>query len=53
MAKRFAHITKLHIMPAPMELDTVEITLLWHGREHDPPAYVWMRELLVDICKDI
>lgn len=53
MAERFAHINKLHIMPVPMELDPVKITLLWHGREHDHPAYVWMRELLVDICKDI
>lgn len=53
MAERFAGISGLHIMPVPMELDPVEIALLWHSREHDHPAYVWMRNLLVDICKDI
>lgn len=53
MAERFAGISDLHIMPVPMELDPVEIALLWHSREHDHPAYVWMREVLVDICKDI
>ena len=53
MAEHFAGINDLRIMPVPMELDPVEIALLWHSREHDHPAYVWMRELLVDICKDI
>ncbi len=53
MAERFTNINNLRVMPVPMELDSVEITLLWHGREHDHPAYVWMRGLLVDICKDI
>ena len=52
-AERFAEVNELHIVPVPLEPDPVDLTLLWHKELIRHPAHEWMRQLLVEICREV
>jgi DNA-binding transcriptional LysR family regulator len=52
-AERFAQVNNLHIVPVPLEPDPIDLTLLWHKELIRHPAHEWMRQLLVEICREV
>ncbi len=47
LAKELAKYYGLVVLPHPLPLDSVEVSLYWHERYHRDSANKWMRELIV------
>lgn len=50
LARKFARPLKLQILPAPVEIPPLRLTLLWHERFHADPAHQWLRERITEIA---
>lgn len=48
MAKQFARLVKLQVLPVPLDLPAFRLTLLWHQRHHSDPAHRWLRQTLIE-----
>ncbi|AWN45356.1 LysR family transcriptional regulator [Methylobacterium terrae] len=46
LAHLFAETLGLTVSPAPVALDDVAVTMLWHASYDDDPAHRWLRDLL-------
>lgn len=52
-AERFAEVNDLHIVPVPLERDPIDLTLLWHKELSRHPAHEWLRNMLIEICREV
>jgi DNA-binding transcriptional LysR family regulator len=43
---RFDH---LQILPAPLEIPSYEMAMIWHERSHLDPAHTWLREQAIGL----
>lgn len=48
MARQFARQLKLQVLPAPLDLPSFRLTLLWHQRHHSDPAHRWLRSAMIE-----
>ena len=51
IARRTAATYGLEIVPAPLELQSMTFSQLWHERVHDDPAHAWLRKQLADVAR--
>ena len=52
VAKTYAELLPLKIMPPPVKLPTYETRLFWHERFHRDPANRWLRNLYIELFGD-
>jgi len=48
LATELAQHYPLQVLPAPLELATFTLNMIWHERFDDDPAHRWLRSALVD-----
>lgn len=52
LAKAYAEMLPLKIMPPPVKLPSYDTRLFWHERFHRDPANRWLRGLYIDLFGD-
>lgn len=52
VAKKFAKIIPLRVMPLPVKIDPYDILLFWHERVHKDPANQWLRSVLATLFRN-
>jgi len=52
VAKTYAEMLPLKIMPPPVKLPTYDTRLFWHERFHRDPANRWLRNLYLELFGD-
>jgi DNA-binding transcriptional LysR family regulator len=50
MAKRYARIAGLQVLPLPVDVPPLTFSMIWHERTHREPVYQWLREIVLEIC---
>ena len=50
LATYFADALGLTVSPAPMALEEVAVSMLWHASYDDDPAHRWLRQVLVRLA---
>lgn len=53
LAKRIAHKFGLNTFVAPVEIDMVEIIMIWHRRSTAAPGHRWLRTLIAEILEPL
>ena len=53
IARAFAAILPLRIVPTPFELKGFDVSQIWHERQSHDPALTWLRGLILEICRDL
>ena len=53
LARTAADMRRFALVPPPLELDRVAMSLAWHGRHQDSPRHVWLRSLIVAAASEI
>jgi len=48
IARAFASSTRTVILPLPLALPTIAISLYWHERYQDDAAHAWLRQLIAE-----
>ncbi|GAA3564139.1 LysR family transcriptional regulator [Marinobacter xestospongiae] len=51
LAIRLARSTAIEILEAPIRIEPMTPSLIWHERQHYDPAHQWLRQLIVDIAQ--
>ncbi|MVF22806.1 LysR substrate-binding domain-containing protein [Methylocaldum sp.] len=51
MARRCAEAFKLTLSPAPIEIETFTVSMLWHARHDRDPGHIWLREAVKSIVR--
>jgi DNA-binding transcriptional LysR family regulator len=52
VARTYAEMLPLKIMPPPIKLPSYDVKLFWHERFHSDPANRWLRALYLDLFGD-
>jgi DNA-binding transcriptional LysR family regulator len=52
-AKRLATLGGLQALPAPLELPSWNVIMMWHSRDTGDPANAWLRDLLVELAETL
>jgi DNA-binding transcriptional LysR family regulator len=52
LARVFAGLEPLKLLPPPLELPRFTTCLIWHERLHRDPAHRWLRGAVVRVCGD-
>ena len=55
-SKRVAENFKLEgvkILPIPLITNPLKLKIIWHKRADSNPGNQWIRQQIIDICKDI
>ncbi|MFT3770895.1 MAG: LysR family transcriptional regulator [Minicystis sp.] len=53
IARSFAAMLPLTIVPPPLDLDGFSVTAFWHERQAHDPAHVWFRGLVQEVCRKV
>lgn len=53
VARCFARRLRLNVQPLPLPLERVAVSLVWHARTHSEPEHQWLRELIVQVAKNL
>lgn len=53
IARAFAAILPLRIVPTPLQLKGFDVSQLWHERQSHDAAHIWLRGLIVEICRTL
>ena len=49
LAQQMAISFPIKILELPLEIDDFSPSIIWHGRQHNDPAHVWLRKLIIEI----
>jgi DNA-binding transcriptional LysR family regulator len=52
VARLFASVLPIKILPLPFDVPRTQEVLLWHKRHESDPAHTWLRELIVRLAKE-
>jgi len=47
LARTAAGAARFVMLPPPLDLGPIAVSLLWHARDQDAPRHVWLRSLIV------
>lgn len=47
LARTAAGAARFIMLPPPVELGPIAVSLLWHARDQDAPRHIWLRSLIV------
>lgn len=50
VARGFTRFTDIDIFEPPLQLEPIDVVLLWHDRTHTNPLHRWFRELVIELC---
>lgn len=50
VAYRFASFTNIEVFEPPLELEPLNVMLLWHDRTHTNPLHRWFRDQVIALC---
>ena len=53
VARSFASMLPLRVLPPPMELGTFSVSAYWHERQANDPAHAWLRGVVSEVCRDV
>ncbi len=53
LAQKMAMSIPIKILELPLKIDHFSPSLIWHGRQHNDPAHVWLRKLIMEIGFEI
>lgn len=53
IARAFAAILPLRVVPTPLPLKGFDVSQLWHERQSHDAAHAWLRGLIVEICRTL
>lgn len=53
LAQYFARSLRLELSPAPLDLPTFNIAMLWHASSDMDPAHLWLRRAIVRLAGDV
>lgn len=53
IAEQFKKIAHLEIFPVPIDLPAYELSMIWHPLRDKDPAHIWLREIIVNVCKSV
>lgn len=49
VARIYARLLRLEVLPIPFDVRAVELKQFWHRRAHADPAIVWLRKLVAEL----
>lgn len=52
VALRFKDMLNIQVLPAPVAIPILRLTMLWHERAHSDPAHEWLRGLVRNTAKN-
>jgi DNA-binding transcriptional LysR family regulator len=52
-AERLARLGGLQALPAPLQLPVWNVIMMWHARDNAEPAKAWLRELIVELAREL
>lgn len=53
IAEHFVRLAPLKILPIPIDFPTYDLLMVWHSLQDKEPAHAWLRQEILDICRDI
>lgn len=53
VALRFQGMLNIQVLPAPVSIPTLRLTMLWHERVHTDPAHEWLRGLIAQSASNL
>ena len=53
LAELYAKTLGLTLSPAPVPLEDIPVSMMWHASYDADPAHRWLRELLVRLCREL
>jgi DNA-binding transcriptional LysR family regulator len=53
VALRFKDMLNIQVLPAPVIIPTLRLTMLWHERAHSDPAHEWLRGMIRKTAESI
>lgn len=53
LARRFARLSAIRVLEAPIEFPKFSISMTWHPRAHRDPASRWIRQLIVEAASEL
>jgi hypothetical protein len=52
-ARGAAFADELFICELPFKVPTLHVDAVWHRRKHAQSEHVWLREMLINIARDV
>ncbi|MCE0558524.1 LysR family transcriptional regulator [Motilimonas sp. E26] len=52
-AQQIASMLPVAVLAHPLNIDSFTPSIIWHGRQHDNPAHIWLRNLIVAIAEEL
>ncbi len=53
MAQQCARAMNLKLLPPPIPIEGFTVSMVWHQRNTNNPAYQWLREQIIDAVREI
>lgn len=53
IAEHFVRLAPLKILPIPIDFPTYDLLMVWHSLRDKEPAHAWLRQEILDICRNI
>lgn len=51
VAEAFETRLALRRFPCPIPIPVIDVNLVWHGRSHEDPSHVWLRDRILDAAR--
>lgn len=51
IARRYARMLPVELLPAPLPLAAFTLAQIWHERSHGDPAHAWLRQQIVRVVR--
>ncbi|MCQ9617913.1 LysR family transcriptional regulator [Paenalcaligenes niemegkensis] len=51
IAERFTDFAPIRLFEIPLELEPINVVLMWHDRTHTNPVHRWLREQIIEVTK--
>jgi DNA-binding transcriptional LysR family regulator len=52
LVKRLARKRELQVLPVPVDVPPLRLSMIWHERTHRDPARQWLRDLIRGACRE-
>ena len=53
LAEQLADTRRVRVMRPPINLGTLQETLIWHNRSDDDPGHIWLRDVLKEAAQEL
>lgn len=53
VAMLFKDMLNIQVLPTPVRIPTLRLTMLWHERAHSDPAHEWLRSVIRSMAKSL